>query len=410
MLILSLFSHDDIFLQMLEINSTTFRHWAHNGEFERLPDDQRWMPDELVPILGDKLRLLEAIMALRKFSLLRYNSSRESISLHPLVQYWTLSRLASDREEQRLKICSIGIVASNFKPEERMPPAASPFAYHDVASVLEEKSLRLWPWRQYHSLAPHAIRCMQQVTTISSMPESVAHLCLCLLQVLDYTYSGTSLERLFSPSAADDKLSLLGHLDSMSWKFDLSFRLSLNIWRVIRGTICPCRKTPRERCYSCILNYRHAASWLQNCDFKDDTPESRAKAVVNSAIRDGTPRIRATALALLFTLNLVPCLISIAELTYELMSENPFSHHELELRLKILDCIPWIHDSSCTGSYMERYVYNMGRYLQVRFWSQYTIKFNHKTCDSDEKYIGEVAQTFYNLSSLAEEYRRSALY
>lgn len=45
----------------------------------------------------------------------------------------------------------------------------------------------------------------------------------------------------------------------------------------------------------------------------------------------------------------------------------------------------------------------MGRYLQVRFWSQYTIKFNHKTCDSDEKYIGEVAQTFYTSGDLSEE-------
>lgn len=313
MLILSLFSHDDILLQMLEINSSTFRHWAPNGEFEQLPDDQRWMPDELVPVLEKKLRLYEAIMALRKFSLLRYNFSRESISLHPLVQYWTLLRLASDREEQRLKICSIGIIASNFKPEERMPPSASPFAYHDAASVLEEKSLRLWPWRQYHSLAPHTIRCMQQVTTISSMPESVAHLCLCLLQVLDYTYSGTLLERLFSPSkrlfgpsAADAKLSLLDHLESMSWKFDLSFRLALNIWHVIRGTICPCRKTNSQRCLSCIVNYLHAASWLEK-----------------SHIINGTPRIRATALALHFTLNLIPC-TSKEEWPYE-SSKNPFS-------------------------------------------------------------------------------------
>lgn len=80
----SLFSHDEIPLQMLELNPLSFHYWSPRGEFEELPKDQRWMPDDLVLMLGNGLRLREAITALRNFCLVRYKPGGKSLSLHPL--------------------------------------------------------------------------------------------------------------------------------------------------------------------------------------------------------------------------------------------------------------------------------------------------------------------------------------
>lgn len=67
-----------------------------------------------------------------------------------------------------------------------MPPFAVPYGSRDVASVLEEKSLLLWPWRQYKKLATHAHHCRPYIAQLDTLPESMAHLSLSLLQVFEY--------------------------------------------------------------------------------------------------------------------------------------------------------------------------------------------------------------------------------
>ena len=142
MLILSNFSPTNINLEMLELSPLSLHHWTPSGDCEKLPEGQRWITSDMESVFGDPLRLREAISTLRKFSLIQYKSGGKAIFIHPLVHYWASQKL-SDSREQMLKMCAIGLVASNFGPEERLPPVATPFSSSDIASVLEEKSLRL---------------------------------------------------------------------------------------------------------------------------------------------------------------------------------------------------------------------------------------------------------------------------
>ena len=118
MLILSNFSPTNITLEMLELGSLSLHNWAPNGEFEELPKEQRWITSDMESVLGDPLRLREAISALRKFSLIQYKPEGKAIFIHPLVHYWASQELLSDSRAQMLKMCAIGLVASNFEPEE----------------------------------------------------------------------------------------------------------------------------------------------------------------------------------------------------------------------------------------------------------------------------------------------------
>ena len=241
MLILSTFSPTNITLEMLELGPLSLHHWAPNGEFEKLPKDQRWISSDMESVLGDQLRLREAISALRKFSLVHYKPDGKAIYIHPLVHYWASQQLSSDSREQMLKMCAIGLVASNFAPEERLLPVATPFISGDRASVLEEKSLRLWPWRQYHNLTAHALQCLQCVSTLSFLPESVAHLALSLLQVLDYI-SVDSVPEYKPDTSLPLDVDVLDHLAKVAQASDHYLEITIQTWRVLRLVFCHCRK------------------------------------------------------------------------------------------------------------------------------------------------------------------------
>ena len=88
MLILSSFSPTNITLEMLKLGPLSLHHWAPNGEFEKLPKEQRWVPSDIESVFADELRLRQAISALCKFSLVRYKPGGKAIFIHPLVHYW----------------------------------------------------------------------------------------------------------------------------------------------------------------------------------------------------------------------------------------------------------------------------------------------------------------------------------
>ena len=197
LLMMAVFSHRDITLDMLELTDDSLRYWASNGEFEALPEDEGWITITLKQTLQSHLRLREALLTLKNYSFIRYKPSGESFSLHPLVHYWASQRLNSYPARQDLIMCSIGVVASSFAKEERMPPFAVPYGSGDVASVLEEKSLRLWPWREYRTLVPHAHHCMHYITQLETLNQAMTHLSLSLLQVFEYSFISEEPEQTF---------------------------------------------------------------------------------------------------------------------------------------------------------------------------------------------------------------------
>ncbi|KAL8976528.1 MAG: hypothetical protein Q9205_007475, partial [Flavoplaca limonia] len=145
LLVMSLFSHDDIPITMIQLKHDSLRYWASNGEWEALPRDQEWVQSELKSTLHHGLDLRDAIRSLRNYSLIHYKQGGESLWLHPLVHYWASHKLKTHPDQQQLTMCSIGLVASSFKKEDRLPPIAMPYGRADVASVGEERNLRLWP-------------------------------------------------------------------------------------------------------------------------------------------------------------------------------------------------------------------------------------------------------------------------
>ena len=396
MLILSNFSPTNIALEMLELGPLSLHHWAPNGEFEKLPEEQRWISSDMESVFGDPLRLREAISALRKFSLVRYKPGGKAIFIHPLVHYWASQELSSDPREEMIKTCAIGLVASNFAPEERLPPVATPFSSRDIASVLEEKSLRLWPWRQYHSLTAHALQCLQCVPTLSKMSEPVAHLALSLLQVLDYL-SVDSVPDYSADSHLQSDFKILDRIMRVAQASDNYLEVSVQTWRVVRLLFCHCRK------YSMIDEHR-----CERCK----TTVAKAENLVN---RDWSPcwgpipaRTRAAMLCLAYVMSLEKTSKpNLHPFTYAFNDVFGNSAKGLSEPLMLRDPLKiWFSSPFRLTSRMEKYVYNVGRYLQLRFCSV----FSEKDAVVDIENAGIISMTFKDICGLSEEYRRSAWY
>ena len=393
MIILSTFSPTNITLEMLELGPLSLHHWAPNGEFENLPKEQRWIPSDMESVLADQLRLREAISALRKFSLIRYKPDGKAIFIHPLVRYWASQELSSDSREQMLKMCAIGLVASNFAPEERLLPVATPYSSSDAASVLEERSLRLWPWRQYHSLTAHALQCLQYVPTLSFLPESVAHLALSLLQVLDYI-STESVPGYGPDSNVPLDVDILDHIAKVAQASDCYLEISVQTWRVLRLLFCNCRKqaaADENRCERCkaIVVKAETLVMEDSSSFSGSVPA----------------RTRAATLSLAYVISLekvfLPYRDRLTFATNDVFEDSATrSHTSLMLRdpLKI-----WFSSPGQLTSRMEKYVYNVGRYLQLRVYSV-----GHGSVDAVN--ASSIAMTFKDICGLSEEYRRSAWY
>ena len=391
MLILSTFSPTNISLEMLELGPLSLHHWAPNGEFEKLPEEQRWIPSEMESVFGDQLRLREAISALRKFSLIHYKPNGKAIFIHPLVHYWASQELLSDSREQMLKMCGIGLVASNFAPEERLLPVATPFSSRDSAFGLEERSLRLWPLRQYHNLTAHALQCLQCVPTLEKLSEPVAHLALSLLQVLDYI-STDSVPGYSPDSEITLDVDVLDHIGKAAQASDLYLEVSIQTWRVLRLLFCHCRKHAMEvenRCKRCEIT-------LVN-----------AKTLVNEGLsslsRSFPARVRAAMLCLVYVMSLEKMY------PFPQAANDVFGNATKGLSepLKLEDPLKtWFSSELRLTSHMERYVYNVGRYLQLRFCSG-----SYGAVDTENASIISTTFTYFSYScGVSEEYRRSAWY
>lgn len=401
LLLMSLFSHDDIPIDMLQLDNNSLRQWASSGEFEAIPEAQEWVPLELKSTLQDRPRLREAILALRKFSFVRFKPGGESFYLHPLVHYWASHRLDSRPDRQTLTMCSIGLVTSRFEKEDRLPPIATPYGRRDVASVAEEKSLRLWPWRQSLRLAPHAHRCMWHITTLTSMSEAMAHLCLSLLQVLEY--SSTKDEpvvtyRLTTHRAHD----IMDHVVKFGEAPDNFLKLSVTLWRLTRAAVCNCQKLVQKRTKLCRRCQEAFEEAMQSIKTLIDRPRGFLP----------TARIKAASLGLLFVI-----FLNGGQLQKAFVMDigkgwnHPFPYHyeggEGRGRL-ILDGAPfkeWYDDPTGLSSQMEKYVYNMGCYLTVRFSSEFA------RSSIDYRLADQVSKAFKTLcGQRSEEYRRSVWY
>ena len=292
-----------------------------------------------------------------------------------------------------LKMCAIGLVASNFGPEERLPPVATPFSSRDIASVLEEKSLRLWPWRQYHSLTAHALQCLQCVPTLSKMSDSVAHLALSLLQVLDYL-SVDSVPDYGAGSHPQFAFEILDRILEIAQASDDYLDISAQTWRVLRLLFCHCRKHAMEdedRCERCKTTVVRAKSLL--------------KADLSSHVRPTPARTRAAMLCLAYVISLerrfIPNLYPITHAVGDVFGD---SSKGVSQPLMLSDPLKtWFSYPLRLDSRMEKYVYNMGRYLQLRFCSGF-----YAAVDAED--ASTVCMIFKEICGLSEEYRRSTWY
>ena len=412
LLMMAIFSHDDIPIELLELTDDSLHHWASNGEYEPLPPSQEWVSTTMKQILQSRLRLREALFALKTFSFIRCKPGGKSFWLHPLVHYWASQRLESYPARQSLIMCSIGLVASSFGKEERMPPFAVPYGSGDIGSVLEEKSLRLWPWRDYKKLAPHAHRCMPYITRLDILPESMAHLSLSLLQVFEYLSAVDERDEIHRVDR-DYAHDIIDHVAKCREDSDGFLNLSVVLWRLTRAVVCTCHKgeTPHERCYRCRNASKGAVQFL--VDLR--TPQGALS----------TARVRAASLGLVFVLNIGGARLQPLTLPWK---EDDFDFHDSRFKDMshifsyrreasaivvaqkgfVLDKAPfdtWFSNPKKLQSRMEQYVYNFGRYLQIRFSSEI-----NKGC-IDHKLAEQVSQDYERLCGRgSEEYRRSVWY
>lgn len=359
LLTLSLLHHDDIPLRLLESASNGQYYWAPNGEFEILPEGKGWIPGDLTCIFNDQFRLLQAIAALRKFSLVRHQTHHENDSmmlrLHPLVHYWASQRLEKAPEVQRqLMICTIGLVSGSFTKQDLLPPMTT---LKLSARTLDDRSLGTWPWRQYPSLIPHALRSLQHSKALSTMPESVAYRSLSLLQVLEYSgFDSFTHDQEFA-------LSLIDHLEIFQKASDRYLQYACMIWRLTRANSCFCRKQQDE----------HSMPLCSVC-----------KSATNSAT---------SLLHTRYIFSRKSARVRVATRSIEAILQNSY----------LPECTFSVRRPS---SWMEKYEVATRQYLKIRFSSEDRYFFDIPVTET-----AEVASTFKSLcGETSEEYRRSQFY
>ena len=235
---MSVFSNDDITIKMLEGIKDGLHDWSERGEIDPISEGEVWIIDGMDKILSDNLCLLDALLALQKFSFVRYKPGGESFGLHPLVHYWAKEKLKSSSDDQSLKICSIGLIASNFDKHDRIPPIVPPYLKGDHILGRDEGSLRLWPWRQYLRLGPHASHCLRHIPYIEHMAEPTAFDCLSLLQVLEYT----PFSRRSRASTADLIRMVAAHVVRFRKSRHNALDISVTLWCLFANMACHCDK------------------------------------------------------------------------------------------------------------------------------------------------------------------------
>ncbi|KAI9806154.1 MAG: hypothetical protein M1833_004561 [Piccolia ochrophora] len=123
LLMFSLLDKVDISLQMLKVTAAGQMQWGIIGGFEKLSEEECWMPKELKWVFKDSFSLLEAVSALRKFSMVRFQTGGTSLWIHPLVHFWASERLhVGPKGREELGKLAIGIISGVFVKKDLLPP------------------------------------------------------------------------------------------------------------------------------------------------------------------------------------------------------------------------------------------------------------------------------------------------
>ena len=225
-------------------------------------------------MFSDKLALHDALLTLHKYCFIRWKSTGKDFSIHPLIQYWTYSKLQSlGIGIDDFRRCALGIISSSLEPQDLLPPMAP---MSDTARAGEERSLPLFPWRTYPDLRPHAEKCLLESLQLRSANRTTCHHMLSLLLICH------PFETSEQPSKVIDVIRRHRCLETMITHEALlqdrnvtkdSVYLFCILWEIYYSQLCRCRKyfpgpTLRARpftspilnptCSKCLAYYENA--------------------------------------------------------------------------------------------------------------------------------------------------------
>lgn len=257
--LLTMLKSEQIELDLLLSRAKFQGHWAPNGEFEEVSPAQRWIPRGMENVFHERDVLLEAVAGLRRFAFVRLNEIDMSLSLHPLIQRWSLHKMSQQEGLiDSFKNCAIGVVCSKLVKQDVFPPFLLRASY---STHLEERKLSPWPWRQYHDLSRYALQCLQYTCELPRIETTTASQSLALLQFLEYSSVGSYLEQfMFGQEVLD---SVKKSCDEYMLDPDDFLRVSMSVWQLVRALKCECRKT-RRTCYKFLEARRSAVSLYES--------------------------------------------------------------------------------------------------------------------------------------------------
>ncbi|MCJ1386872.1 hypothetical protein MMC17_010000 [Xylographa soralifera] len=257
--LLTMLKSEEIELDLLLSHAKFQGHWAVNGEFEEVPQAQRWIPCDMENVFHERYVLLEAVAGLRRFAFVRLNETDMSISLHPLIQSWSLHKMS--RQEgliDSFKSCAIGVVCSKLIKQDIFPPF---LLRPSRLTHVEERKLSPWPWRQYHDLSRYALQCLQYTCELPRIETTTASQGLALLQFLEYSSFGSYVDQY---TLGQEVLkSVEKACDRYTFDPDDFLRVSVLVWRLVRALKCTCRKTG-PRCRECTEAHHAAVSLYES--------------------------------------------------------------------------------------------------------------------------------------------------
>ncbi|KAI4221147.1 MAG: hypothetical protein LQ349_007915, partial [Xanthoria aureola] len=224
---------EEIEIDLLLSRSKFQGEWAENGEFQEVPQIQKWIPREVEGVFHERHVLLEAVAGLRRFALIRLNETDMSISLHPLIQTWASHRMHRHQGlVDSFKICATGVVCSKLIKQDLFPPF---FLRANCSTHVEERNLSQWPWRQYRRLSRHALQCLQYICKLPRLSITTASQGLALLQFLEYS-SFRSYEVQYA-LGQEVLTSVERSCNENPLDGDDFLRLSISVWRLIRARL-----------------------------------------------------------------------------------------------------------------------------------------------------------------------------
>ena len=236
LLMFSLMDHEEILYDILKSCFGGEQYFQSSGQYGPVAESERWIPDCLGNVLRQQMGFIDATSALQKYSLARSTANSQALHIHPLVHFWASQRLLSDEPlKTKLTACVLGLIGSAFEKQDRLPPFYSR-AYGPRG--LEEAKLGIWPVRKYTRFTAQALHCLKNASAmVSSLPQTVVHLVLCLLQVFEYaTYGDFDTDQGFIFNLLETAGKVKAEDD------DCSLNWTILTWRLVQADLCKCRK------------------------------------------------------------------------------------------------------------------------------------------------------------------------